>query len=484
MSETSKFRFSAIHPTARTKPPYPSFPTGWRESYDAWLKMCSDPSRVQYILVVHGDNWEDFWERNRGLLVLAGMAKRYNPQTVSFRLKGSGWGEFLVVRNDGANTGVSQGNRGCEFATGEILCGNMDDLFPPEGWDDKISLSIMDTSAEKVLHVSTGSPQDEALFVPQIQTLVRYKRLGYGGWREYESMFVDDEFTAHAKLDGCVVDGRHIRFEHRHPSMGTAELDDVYSSENRREAYVLGQRLFERRRAAGFPPHPVPEAIDGGRKHRTLAVCTPGETFSALWVWHFFELWCGAAAASIGFAPFQGYCTNPYVTRTNMRRDVLACPVPIDYVLWIDDDQLVEWPQVERLIEDLEQHPEAAAVAGWTWIQGDIGDMFTRSSVGHWAKGFVSLPASSLRGSDLIEIDVTGFPCLLMRRELLEAAGDGCFFPERADMAAGIVGEDSAFCLNARRLGARFFVDPQVYVPHLKLRPITPPAAIAAVDAA
>lgn len=209
---------------------------------------------------------------------------------------------------------------------------------------------------------------------------------------------------------------------------------------------------------------------------RVLAVCTPGETFSAPWLWHYFELWTSSVRAKWGFAPFQGYCTNPYVTRANMTRDVLACPVKPRYVLWIDDDNLVDWAHVEKLIRDLDEHPEAAAVAGWAWIQSDSNlDQTTRSSVGRWVDGnFFSLSPNELDDDELIEIDATGFPCLLMRRELLEAVGPDAFFPDQRDCTTHFIGEDVAFCLAAKRAGYRIFCDGRVHVPHMKLRQIQP----------
>lgn len=213
---------------------------------------------------------------------------------------------------------------------------------------------------------------------------------------------------------------------------------------------------------------------------RVLAVCTPGETFSAQWLWHYFELWTGSVRAKWGFAPFQGYCTNPYITRSNMTRDVLACRVRPKYVLWIDDDNLVEWQQVERLIADLDTHPEAAAVAGWAWIQADAGpDTTTRASVGNWVDGhFVSLTANELDDDELVEIDASGFPCLLMRTELLEALGPQAFLPDPADCTDHFIGEDVAFCLAAKRAGYRLYADGRVHVPHLKLRRIQPIEAV------
>jgi hypothetical protein len=77
--------------------------------------------------------------------------------------------------------------------------------------------------------------------------------------------------------------------------------------------------------------------------------------------------------------------------------------------------------------------------------------------------------------TELREIEWTGFPCFLMRREALERAGFNPFIPildERLE--SGMSGEDSAFCMRARAAGCKFLVDPRVHVPHLKRRAIEP----------
>ena len=222
-------------------------------------------------------------------------------------------------------------------------------------------------------------------------------------------------------------------------------------------------------------------------KRQVIALCTPGEHFSALWVWHYVELWNAAMRAGFACLPFQGYCTNPYVTRMNMARDVLASPHRIDYVLWIDDDNLVSWPVVQKLMDDLQSHPEASSVAAWCWMQPELGDGTALPNVAHWVDYHCeALQPEELSGEELIETEdftrplVHGFPCVLMRRELLEALTPSAFMPKPEDCEAAIdsgremPGEDVAFCLAAHRRGFRLLVDPSLQIPHLKLRMVVP----------
>jgi hypothetical protein len=139
-----------------------------------------------------------------------------------------------------------------EAASGLLLVVSMDDIFAPPGWDRLLLEAAGDLERELVLHCSSGSPDDYRLFIPQIMTRVRWQRLGYIGHPGYESMFVDREFTDHARQDGVVVEALHIQFEHRHPRFGGAD-DEVYRQENRPTAYSSGRILYEARKSAGFP---------------------------------------------------------------------------------------------------------------------------------------------------------------------------------------------------------------------------------------
>ena len=147
-------RFSVIHPTARIKPPYPSFPRGWFDSYRAFLEKCANPQDVQYVLVVHAHDYVACLRSFGGF-----MAKEWKE-----------WGDFRFVINRGPNTYVAQVNAGAAAATGDIFIVTMDDLFPPQNWDTLISERLGDISSEKVLHVSTGSPTDRELMTVTILT--------------------------------------------------------------------------------------------------------------------------------------------------------------------------------------------------------------------------------------------------------------------------------------------------------------------------
>lgn len=225
-------------------------------------------------------------------------------------------------------------------------------------------------------------------------------------------------------------------------------------------------------------------------KPTTIAVCVPGEHFSGAWLANWTTLLSGMIQQGFNLQFYFAYSSNVYITRASIADSILkgqpGQPRP-DYVLWMDDDNLVTTENVRALLLDLERTPEADLVAGWCWIQPDGYSIAPLVSCGHrahndeWCKPLK--PAQVLApDSGLIEIDYTGFPVVMMRYRCLVKAGDRPFLPlMKPESTWGMSGEDVAFCYNAQDRGAaRLFVDPAVQVPHLKLRAVYPGMASSA----
>ena len=461
METKPQFRFSVIHPTARTAPPYPSFPTGWRVSYECWLKRCLVPDDVQYILVVHESRWDAFRQLWPGIVEKDGVSYSPFPE----------FGQFVIVKNSAKlETYVNQVNAGARHATGQIICLNMDDLFPPLDWDKRLTEEFSTPRDSAVLHVSTQRPRDRIDFTPQILTRARYEKQGYVFFPEFESMLADTDFAQQAQADGCVIEAPHILFEHRHFDTGLSQTDEIYEKENRPEAYALGETLFatrQRERIAKGKPWPP----------KVLGICAPGETFSAAYLAHMFELWNHALGAGYGVTLFQAFCTYVHITRQNLLKDVLAYPTRVDYALWVDDDNLVEWAHLERLLQILESRPDVDMAAGWYWVKGPGGKICT--VIGDWNDDLQNFSLRLLppQSSEPFFADAIGFGCVLMRREVLERVGMKGFVarPDNWDPEKASFGEDFAFCLAAKRLGMKLMVDPKVFVAHMKLQALAPP---------
>lgn len=428
--------FSLCHTTARV-------PDGWREAAKAWKERCDRPEDVEYILTV--DEPLDVQEGHFPVTKL-GVCNGTKKDCVS------GW------------------NYAAQLSEGRFIITVADDLFPPEHWDTELK-KVIDFEKEEVLEVSTGAHDGVLTFC--MMTREYYAKYGYVLYPEFVSAYADNDFTDQARRDGVVKDAKHLMFEHRHPTI-TGELPDkVYLHQGSDHAYDVGKSTYTKRTEAR-----------GKTVKKKVAVCVPGERFSAAWVncWTFLIAYL---MAKFDLSVYMAYTSNVFVTRQVLLESVMAGRPAADYVLWIDDDNLVSTEQLGMLIEDLEQNPGVDVVAGWTWIAGDVYSRADgekeRVSVGTFHPehgGCVYLREEQMKSStsDLIDIDWTGFPVVLMRYSVLVKAGRYPFLPIFSDLHAyGMSGEDTAFCKNVKdRGGCRIVVDRRVKVPHLKLRSAEP----------
>ena len=216
----------------------------------------------------------------------------------------------------------------------------------------------------------------------------------------------------------------------------------------------------------------------------SIGICMPGESFSSAWVSNWTNLFMSLLASGYDPAPLFGYSSSVFVTRASLAFEMMHSAAPIDYILWIDDDNIVTPEMFQRLKRDLEEHPEADMVAGWSWVEPNAmtgtpaiiscGRLKPNYTVEPFDFGEIKRAAVA---DTLLEAQYTGFPCVLMRYGLLAKAGPNPFAPILGDdLRWGMTGEDLAFCAHAReRGGALILVDPKVKVPHLKTAPIPDP---------
>lgn len=443
--------FSILHTSAR--------PGKWREIYDAWMQATVNPADVEYVLCI-----DPRW----GFLLI--------PELYEVPLD-----NLLVVQNTGRRCYVDGVNIAAKASSGRILIVNADDQYPCEGWDSKISgfiraaypsIEAWAVAHESVIEVSTGTPDEHArgIMVMPILSRARYEKLGYVFYPAYESMFADNDFCEHARQDGIVIDARHLMFPHRHPINGQAETDAAYEAQNRPEAFRIGKRILDQRRASGFATLPPAK--------RAIGVCFTGERFEGAWLDGFLALYDHLSALGFEVHRLRGYTSNVYETREGVRRAIMnAGADKPDLYLWLDDDNILTPAHFDQLLADIEAHPEVDGVLGWCWIHRADKTGFM-VSCGEWAPDYLHwnpFPPSFANESGLRPVECGGLPVILMRLSALEKAGDGAFLPildNRLDH--GISGEDMCFFHRASEGGAKFLVDPQVRVPHLKYVEVCP----------
>jgi GT2 family glycosyltransferase len=457
--------FSLCHPTLR-------LPDGWRKACQAWFDLADNPEDCEYILCTEEPVAVD-------------------PSTVP-------WKGFKQVSNEGRKTAASAWNTAGFAATGQFLITVADDFFPCPHWDSEIRKLVPDM--EKACVLAPRMSSEDGFLYFSLLTRAAYER--YGGWffyPEYWGMYADNDFTAWARSQDIVIDTA-LEFRHLHPTLGTAGWDETYLWQQDPAAYERGKKIFEWRVANNFAvrTEEVERCLeDPGRvkyaktapPHKTaIAICLPGESFSSAWVSNWTNLFVSLLIGGYDPAPLFGYASSPFVARSLLLQEVLTAPMFLDYLLWIDDDNIVLPADLERLLQDFQEHPEADMIAGWCWVEPSRGEKAITTSCGRLNPGYAVEPFTveeireAAKRNELMPAGYTGFPVVLMRHSLLAKIGQHPFTPFIApEMRWGMTGEDVAFCARVTEAGGKLYVDPRVKVAHLKVREIPdPPEPVAA----
>ena len=484
--------FSIIHPSIR--------PNKWREIYEAWIAAAAHPENVEYILVAD-EKWgfvapkpEDGREPEWPAQSLHDWRQQrldYDEDDVA------AFSTNILLWNRGKSCWVTPVNIGAKAATGDVLIVVADDIWPAEHWDRVLAAAISKwriTCTPKYQWIEEfaiwvnngGSPErrkaiahtsGQGIMEMPVCSRSRVERLGYLLYPGYEGMFADEDFARHCEFDAkagicSLIKLEEPVFPHKHPiNDPTVTVDEQYKHQNRPQAYALGRRLLAARKAAGFA-----EVIEGVHLKKRIAICVGRGPFDLAWLARWTEIlelaWPYDLETLFPFAS-----TNVYHTRFRTAQNVLSLGA-LDYVLWIDDDQLVKKAQIEQLIADLDENPDIDIVAGWTVTGHDVYPSEPQISccpLRIFEEDQTRMPfAQDLMGpDDLQPVGYTGFPLVLMRAELLRDLGPEGFLPVEGHPTFVIYGEDVSFCLRARKLGKKICVDRRVGpLPHLKLRDI------------
>src|SRR5262249_15135388 len=141
--------------------------------------------------------------------------------------------------------------------------------------------------------------------------------------------------------------------------------------QNRPEAYKLGEKIFSRRFGFSFGggrSRSVKQT--DGEKHRAIAVALPGESFSNVWVAKLLEILTTLLRDGWNYCTLLQHTSEPGITRATIVKSIVELKGQFDpeFILWMDDDQIVEPEQVAMLLNDADQFPDVDMFAGWTWI--------------------------------------------------------------------------------------------------------------------
>ena len=469
---------SLLHPTARVKPSE-AFPRGWKDAHDVWLSRADHPERIEYVLAVHESRWHAFCAED----IRVGLGDVPGIEVEK-------WYHFESVKNTKRDCVVDQTNCAAEASRGRVLMGVADDYYPPEHWDTLVLDGMSRFDLEAVMVCSTGATpeRDRELMIGGACTRALIERRGYCLDPDFESMFSDNWWAIENRRDEAaglltIIERLDIQFEHRHPIFGKGQMDDIYRLQNRPEAYNDGAITLRRKMGA-----------------QMIAIGLPGQTFSSQWAHGWTKLYGHLMAVrNMLTMPIFMYTSNVHCTRIEWAEQVLESKYKPEWVLSIDDDNVLSPEQFDMLLGDLIENPDLAGVVGWCNCDpaDPLGDKNlpyvtscgrqsgwnadrTENGEGLGCKRFKIEDferAFARRGKPLISSDDiapdafwSGFPVVLMRRETLQKLGPSAFLPMvRSDVKYGFTSEDTTFFYRAHQAGLKFAVDMRVKVPHLKL---------------
>lgn len=151
------------------------------------------------------------------------------------------------------NTSVVEAtNRAAKEAKGDILIYLSDDFDCPENWGPLVlkEFEVVEGPCLVKIDDCLQGFHVPVLTMP-IMNRALYETLGYFWHPSYKSMFVDEDLYWTCRNNGWLKLAPHLKFEHKHVSIGKAQDDETY----RRSAanWDQGKTTFAWRKRAGFP---------------------------------------------------------------------------------------------------------------------------------------------------------------------------------------------------------------------------------------
>lgn len=202
-------KLSLIHATRR--------PIDGKECQKRWLERATNTANIEIITAVDADD----------------MACQ------------EAFPDAIVV--NGGEGCVPAYNVAAAKSTGDVLIQLDDDNWPPFGWDEIIT-SYMCNGAD-ILHVGDKHRKDD-LICHAIISRKYYETIGFFLHGLFRSVYSDNYHTTLAKNWGYIDASKggtvDLGWEHRNPSRGFGEEDEVARISNSKERYAEGSAIMER----------------------------------------------------------------------------------------------------------------------------------------------------------------------------------------------------------------------------------------------
>lgn len=190
----------------------------------AWVEAAARPERLQYVLAGERDDES----------VIRQLAELQSDEAV-------------IVLDPDANwsTSVRNWNTAAQRADGALMVVIADDLSPPAQWDlelDAIVGAWDPTEVAFAIKVSDSEVPGDLLMRHPIISRRYFERHGLFS-AQYHGLFADNDFTLRAFWHGLVLDGRSLRWEHRHPQLGFGSFPS-HDRQGRDAEYDYGHARF------------------------------------------------------------------------------------------------------------------------------------------------------------------------------------------------------------------------------------------------
>ncbi len=217
------------------------------------------------------------------------------------------------------------------------------------------------------------------------------------------------------------------------------------------------------------------EVVTPVAKIPTIAVCMPGNSFSALWVNGWEALYVDMLKYFGQVFRARSWGNNIYQVRENCIAECAAHGVPPDYVLWLDSDNPPSLEGFAYLWAAIRGNPVVSCVGGWYRFFDPLTNqsIIAAGKVGGDPYENIS-EAEILAAEHLIQVPFIGFGMCLMKWQMIEDIGPRkCFEPylfPTPDPKTGRTWatDDAGFFARAREAGHHIFLHPAVFLEHEK----------------
>ncbi len=211
-------------------------------AFENFIGMSSHENPIKYVISVDQDD-PKLAEYVPAVVRCVEYAKQF-PVNV----------EFIISPNTTVTQAVNRAYTPENLEEFNIISMISDDFRMPPAWDTAVIIEFDKWGYDKIIKThQPGGRQD--LITIQMAGNLFWKEYGTFFWHEYPSVFSDDDITGWASLNKRIINAPHIVCRHLHPGCNQPDSfkhDTTYERENQNINYVVGQQIYDRRKANGF----------------------------------------------------------------------------------------------------------------------------------------------------------------------------------------------------------------------------------------